>query len=243
MYTDQRPHALFAGGRHGLHPGRAAAALARADASRVLLVAAALVGIGLVGVPSRSPRAWRGWRRAGGTGWRSRCSRSAAMPARRSGRCWRRSSWCRAGRAASPGSRWRRCWRCVVLAQVGRWYRAHRRSARAGRRPRRRHRPLPPRRGRRRDRDPAGADLLQVLLPGQPDQLLHVLPDPPVPRVGAERAAPPVRVPGRGGGGHRSSGGPIGDRIGRKYVIWVSILGVLPFTLVLPYADLFWTAC
>jgi MFS transporter, FSR family, fosmidomycin resistance protein len=36
-------------------------------------------------------------------------------------------------------------------------------------------------------------------------------------------------------------GGPIGDRIGRKYVIWGSILGVLPFTLVLPYANLFWT--
>ena len=36
-------------------------------------------------------------------------------------------------------------------------------------------------------------------------------------------------------------GGPIGDRIGRKLVIWVSILGVLPFTLLLPYASLFWT--
>lgn len=36
-------------------------------------------------------------------------------------------------------------------------------------------------------------------------------------------------------------GGPVGDRIGRKYVIWASILGVLPFTLVLPYANLFWT--
>jgi FSR family fosmidomycin resistance protein-like MFS transporter len=36
-------------------------------------------------------------------------------------------------------------------------------------------------------------------------------------------------------------GGPIGDRIGRKYVIWVSILGVLPFTLAMPYANLFWT--
>ena len=36
-------------------------------------------------------------------------------------------------------------------------------------------------------------------------------------------------------------GGPIGDRIGRKYVIWCSILGVLPFTLMLPYANLFWT--
>ncbi|WJR23560.1 MFS transporter [Pseudomonas asiatica] len=36
-------------------------------------------------------------------------------------------------------------------------------------------------------------------------------------------------------------GGPIGDRIGRKAVIWFSILGVAPFTLVLPYTDLFWT--
>lgn len=36
-------------------------------------------------------------------------------------------------------------------------------------------------------------------------------------------------------------GGPVGDRIGRKHVIWVSILGVLPFTLVLPYVSLAWT--
>lgn len=36
-------------------------------------------------------------------------------------------------------------------------------------------------------------------------------------------------------------GGPIGDRIGPKYVIWASILGVLPFTLLLPHANLFWT--
>jgi FSR family fosmidomycin resistance protein-like MFS transporter len=36
-------------------------------------------------------------------------------------------------------------------------------------------------------------------------------------------------------------GGPIGDRIGPKYVIWGSILGVLPFTLLLPHASLFWT--
>ncbi|WP_199538747.1 MULTISPECIES: MFS transporter [unclassified Duganella] len=37
-------------------------------------------------------------------------------------------------------------------------------------------------------------------------------------------------------------GGPIGDRIGRKRVIWISILGAAPFTLMLPYVDLFWTA-
>ena len=38
------------------------------------------------------------------------------------------------------------------------------------------------------------------------------------------------------------AGGPIGDRIGRKRVIWFSILGAAPFTLALPYVDLFWTA-
>ena len=36
-------------------------------------------------------------------------------------------------------------------------------------------------------------------------------------------------------------GGPLGDRFGSKYIIWVSILGVLPFTLLLPHANLFWT--
>ncbi len=37
------------------------------------------------------------------------------------------------------------------------------------------------------------------------------------------------------------AGGPIGDRIGRKTVIWFSILGTLPFSLALPYANEFWT--
>jgi FSR family fosmidomycin resistance protein-like MFS transporter len=37
-------------------------------------------------------------------------------------------------------------------------------------------------------------------------------------------------------------GGPVGDRIGRKRVILISTLGPLPFTLLLPYADLFWTS-
>ncbi|HVH70960.1 MAG TPA: MFS transporter, partial [Candidatus Dormibacteraeota bacterium] len=36
-------------------------------------------------------------------------------------------------------------------------------------------------------------------------------------------------------------GGPVGDKLGRKLVIWCSILGVLPFTLVLPYSNMFWT--
>jgi FSR family fosmidomycin resistance protein-like MFS transporter len=37
------------------------------------------------------------------------------------------------------------------------------------------------------------------------------------------------------------AGGPLGDRIGRKQVIWLSILGIAPFALVLPHAGLFWT--
>lgn len=36
-------------------------------------------------------------------------------------------------------------------------------------------------------------------------------------------------------------GGPLGDRFGRKYVIWFSILGVAPFSMLLPHVDLFWT--
>jgi len=36
-------------------------------------------------------------------------------------------------------------------------------------------------------------------------------------------------------------GGPIGDRYGARFVIWFSILGVIPFALLLPYANLFWT--
>ena len=37
------------------------------------------------------------------------------------------------------------------------------------------------------------------------------------------------------------AGGPIGDKIGRKAVIWVSFIGMAPFALIMPYADLFWT--
>ena len=36
-------------------------------------------------------------------------------------------------------------------------------------------------------------------------------------------------------------GGPLGDRFGRKYIIWISILGAAPFTLLLPHVNLFWT--
>ena len=53
----------------------------------------------------------------------------------------------------------------------------------------------------------------------------------------ADRADLSLRVPRRGRAG-TLIGGPVGDRIGRKTVIWGSILGILPFTLVLPYASL-----
>jgi FSR family fosmidomycin resistance protein-like MFS transporter len=36
-------------------------------------------------------------------------------------------------------------------------------------------------------------------------------------------------------------GGPLGDRFGRKYIIWFSILGAAPFTLLMPHANLLWT--
>ena len=76
---------------------------------------------------------------------------------------------------------------------------------------------------------------------GEPDQLLHVLPD----RANSTCRCRPRRcICSCSWARSRSGtfiGGPIGDRIGRKYVIWCSILGVLPFTLMLPYADLFWT--
>lgn len=36
-------------------------------------------------------------------------------------------------------------------------------------------------------------------------------------------------------------GGPVGDKVGRKYVIWASILGTAPFSLLMPHVDLFWT--
>ena len=38
------------------------------------------------------------------------------------------------------------------------------------------------------------------------------------------------------------AGGPLGDRFGRKYIIWISILGAAPFTMMLPYANLLWTS-
>ncbi len=85
------------------------------------------------------------------------------------------------------------------------------------------------------------ARLHQIYLHGQPDELLHLLHDQPFRRVGADLAASPVPVSGAVAAGS-IIGGPIGDKIGARKVIWASILGVLPFTLALPYANLEMTA-
>lgn len=76
--------------------------LAYAHDFQVLLFAAALVGAAPRSF-TRNHRAWRAWRRAGGTGWRNPCFRWAATPVPRLARCSPRSSFCATGNPASPG--------------------------------------------------------------------------------------------------------------------------------------------
>ena len=104
LYTDRhsQPYSLAVG--MGVHPGRAADAVAGRQLSAPCWPARRW-SASARRCSTRNPRAWRGWPRAGGTGWRSRCSSSAAISAPRPGRCWPPSSCCRRARAASPGSR------------------------------------------------------------------------------------------------------------------------------------------
>ena len=75
----------------------------------------------------------------------------------------------------------------------------------------------------------------------EPELLLHSVPHPVSSGVSTQTArGAPVLLPGAMAVG-TLVGGPIGDKIGRKLVIWVSILGIFPFTFALPFADLFWT--
>ena len=87
------------------------------------------------------------------------------------------------------------------------------------------------------DRGADRARVLEVFLSVEHHQLLHLLFDAPVRAADGDGTDLSVHFSGCGGRRdlHR---GPIGDRFGRKVVIWVSILGVLPFTLVLPYVGL-----
>ena len=164
------------------------------------------------------------------------------MPGPRSVRCSRRSWSSHAGSRASRGAR---SWRCLgssccggsaagTAISVGAVGDPLRPSAAVAR-----HDALAPA-SRPVDRDPRGADLLEVLLPGQSDQLLHVLSDTKF-HVSVRTAQFDLFVFLGAVAAGTILGGPIGDRLGRKYVIWGSILGVLPFTLLLPHASLFWT--
>ena len=220
LYTDRRPTPFSL----ALGMGFTLAGLlllSVADTSALLLAAAGSSASGRR-CSTRSRRGWRGWRPAGGTGWPSRCSRSAATSARRSARCWPRSSSCRGASAASRGARARASPAWLSCSRVGRWYRRARQpSARGGEAGPVAARPRVAAARGVRGRHPGGADLLEVLLPGEPDQLLHALPDRQVRGLGAERRSCDLFV-FLGGGGrrhvprradrrpHRAQGGHLG---------------------------------
>ncbi len=83
-------------------------------------------------------------------------------------------------------------------------------------------------------------DLLEVSLHGEPVELLHLLHDADVQDLDLDGAAAAFRLSGRGRSRNDCRRADR-DRIGRRRVIWFSILGVLPFTLLLPFANLTWT--
>ena len=193
LYTDRHPEAVLPRGRHGLHACRPAAARRRRTLRhRPGCGGARRRRIG--GVPSRVvPHCQPGLRRPP---W----IRAVAVPDRRQRGLVARTAARGIHRAAAGPARGRvvldccahgdcgalarRCLvrppvaRCRRDGDVGRY--AHAADAEAGR---------PACTGRA-----AGAHVLQVHLSGQPDELLHVLPDPSVRRLGAERPAPSVRV-------------------------------------------------
>ena len=130
----------------------------------------------------------------------------------------------------------------ILLARVGHWYKAHglarmrSHAARSGAR-------LSCRDGKVRvlGRRARRADLLEVLLHGEHVELLHLLSNRPIRRARCGRRRSCCSCFWRRWRLAPWLGGKLGDRFGRKFVIWASILGVLPFTLALPYANLFWT--
>ena len=123
----------------------------------------------------------------------------------------------------------------VILFRVGLWYRAHL-AERVAKRVVATSSPVSSRQAAFAIGILLVPDLLEILLPDESDQLLHALPDRHVRGLRSGRATPAVRVP-RGGGGRNVLRRPGRDRVGFKVVIWGSILGVLPFTLALPYVE------
>ena len=188
-----------------------------------------------------NPPGWLGWPPEAGTGSPNRSSRSAAMRAPRSVPCSRPSWWCPSDSRASRGFHSWRLLAMVVLYRVGLWYRAHLvvlRCALAAGPTETRFAPHTPDRSGV-DLHSDAADLLQEFLHSEHHELLHFLPHRAIPAVGAGRRNSTCSCSCSQLRPARLLGGPIGDRFGRKYVMWFSILGVLPFTLMLPYANLF----
>ena len=172
LYTDRARSPISLAVGMGFTLDRIAPALGRAQLPALLLVGRRSWAWARR-CSTRNPRGSPAWPRADGTGSRSRSSRSAAMRGRRSGRCSPRSSSFRAARAASPGSRWPPSSAMVVLFDVGRWYRGTQVARRQGQVGAAESATgLSPRRVAIGDRDPDRARLLEVLLPGQPEQLL-----------------------------------------------------------------------
>ena len=128
----------------------------------------------------------------------------------------------------------------VILTRVGRWYRAHREATRSRPAAPHAHHRLP------RAKVVVALALLLVLVFSKNVYLASISSYYTFYLI--ERFGLPIQAAqiylfvflGAVAAG-TIIGGPVGDRLGRKRVIWASILGVLPFTLVLPYVDLFWT--
>lgn len=126
----------------------------------------------------------------------------------------------------------------VVLARVGAWYNAHRRVAKA--------RSVIPPHGLPRGKVVAALAILLVLVFSKNVYLASISSYYTfylIEKFGLSVQSAQLHLFAFLGAVAAGTiiGGPVGDRLGRKWVIWASILGVLPFTLVLPYVNLVWT--
>ena len=205
LYTDRRPDAVCARRRHGDHRSSACCGCRRRAPSRCCSAAAGLMGIGSAMFHPEASRVARH-----GVG-RTPRPRAVALPGGRQRRILAGAA--RRGvpdRSARPdaASRGARCWRCWGWRSSGESADGTRRG-----RPRRRsssratsrsnRAAASSRRARRLAAgDSRGADLFEVLLSRQPEQLLHLFPDQQVRRLGAHRANRPVHLSRRRRGGH-----------------------------------------
>jgi FSR family fosmidomycin resistance protein-like MFS transporter len=224
LYTDRRPmpYSLVIGMAFTLV---GLLLLAAAPTFGIILAAALLMGIGSAVFHPESSRVAR-MASGGRHGWRNRCFRWAATSARRSVHCWAPSSCCRAGSGASRGAALLALAGIAVLWKIGGWHREWRARVLAA-----------PARGRV---PPAGAGFAAArrLVAGDLAALIfskyfylaslssyytfyliekfHLSVRTAQIQLFVFLAAVAVGT---------IVGGPIGDRIGRKLVIWVSILG------------------